>query len=199
MKDLYSVLGVAKDATQKDIKQAFKKLAGKHHPDREGGDEGKFKEIQKAYDILNNEDKRKRYDATGETGSDNIRQAALARIAEAINTLVQQNITRLDTVDIIGTLTSGISKDIKHNEEQIRVISERLSFLNNNIKRATGDIIKGVFEDNIKAYNSTIEQAKRNIELCNEALSILEDCDYSYDIHNAIPSTGGYTSTTTTY
>ena len=44
-KDYYNILGVDKNATQEDIKKAFKKLAHKYHPDKEGGDEAKFKEI----------------------------------------------------------------------------------------------------------------------------------------------------------
>ena len=54
-KDYYSTLGVAKTATEKEIKQAFRKLARKHHPDVNPGDkaaEGRFKEINKAYEVL---------------------------------------------------------------------------------------------------------------------------------------------------
>lgn len=63
-KDYYSVLGVSKNATQKEIKKAFRKLAKENHPDA-GGDETKFKEINEAYDVLGNEEKRKQYDAFG--------------------------------------------------------------------------------------------------------------------------------------
>jgi curved DNA-binding protein len=62
MKNFYNILGVAENATDKDIKEAFKGLAKKHHPDR-GGDEKKFKEINEAYDTLKNQQKRQEYDA----------------------------------------------------------------------------------------------------------------------------------------
>lgn len=61
MADHYSTLGVSKDATQDDIKRAFRKLASQHHPDK-GGDTAKFQEIQAAYDILSNPEKRAQYD-----------------------------------------------------------------------------------------------------------------------------------------
>lgn len=64
-KDYYKILGVDKNASPDDIKKAFKKLAMQHHPDRQGGDEAKFKEINEAYQVLNDPEKRKRYDQFG--------------------------------------------------------------------------------------------------------------------------------------
>lgn len=61
MADHYTTLGVDKSASQDDIKKAFRKLAAKHHPDR-GGDTAKFQEIQAAYAILSDPDKRAEYD-----------------------------------------------------------------------------------------------------------------------------------------
>jgi molecular chaperone DnaJ len=65
MRDYYEILGVSKGASQEDIKKAFRKLAHKHHPDKEGGDEQKFKEINEAYQVLSNEKKRAQYDQFG--------------------------------------------------------------------------------------------------------------------------------------
>ena len=65
-KDLYDTLGVDEDASKDEIKKAYRKLARKHHPDRNPDDpnaEEKFKEIQKAYSILSDEEKRQQYDA----------------------------------------------------------------------------------------------------------------------------------------
>ena len=67
-KDYYSTLGVAKTATDKEIKQAFRKLARKHHPDVNQGDksaESRFKEINEAYEVLGDADKRKKYRRAG--------------------------------------------------------------------------------------------------------------------------------------
>src|SRR5678810_804048 len=67
-KDYYSTLGVAKTASEKEIKQAFRKLARKHHPDVNPGDkaaESKFKEINEAYEVLGDPAKRKKYDELG--------------------------------------------------------------------------------------------------------------------------------------
>lgn len=69
-KDYYQILGVGKDASQEDIKKAFRKLARKHHPDLNPGNktaEEKFKEANEAYAVLGDEKKRKEYDEGGQS------------------------------------------------------------------------------------------------------------------------------------
>jgi molecular chaperone DnaJ len=67
-KSYYDILGVDKKASKDEIKKAFYKLAAKYHPDK-GGDEAKFKEVNQAYQILSDEQKRKEYDMYGENFS----------------------------------------------------------------------------------------------------------------------------------
>ena len=64
-KDYYKILGVDKNASQEDIKKAFRKLAHVHHPDKGGGDEAKFKEINEAYQVIGDPKKREQYDRYG--------------------------------------------------------------------------------------------------------------------------------------
>lgn len=67
-RDYYEVLGVAKGASADEIKKAFRRAAVQHHPDKEGGSEEKFKEINEAYDVLKDAQKRQRYDQFGHAG-----------------------------------------------------------------------------------------------------------------------------------
>ncbi|HEX6258703.1 MAG TPA: molecular chaperone DnaJ [Candidatus Saccharimonadales bacterium] len=67
-RDYYDILGVSKSASPDEIKKAFRKLAVKHHPDKEGGDETKFKEANEAYEVLKDPSKRQRYDQFGHAG-----------------------------------------------------------------------------------------------------------------------------------
>lgn len=65
MSDYYSTLGISKGATKDDIKKAYRKLAHEHHPDKSGGDDKKFKEINEAYQVLSDDKKRAEYDRYG--------------------------------------------------------------------------------------------------------------------------------------
>ena len=69
--DYYQTLGVDKNISQDELKKAYRKLAHQHHPDKENGDEAKFKEISEAYSVLGDEKKRKQYDQFGHAGFQN--------------------------------------------------------------------------------------------------------------------------------
>ena len=67
-KDYYATLGIPKSASAKEVKQAFRKMARKYHPDVNPGDksaEGRFKEINEAYEVIGDPEKRRKYDELG--------------------------------------------------------------------------------------------------------------------------------------
>jgi molecular chaperone DnaJ len=70
-KNYYNILGIEKNASKEAIKKAFHTLAHKYHPDKKGGDEKKFKEINEAYQVLSNDKKRAEYDSYGRVFSEN--------------------------------------------------------------------------------------------------------------------------------
>ena len=65
MKDYYQILGISKGSSKEEIKKAFRKLAHEHHPDKNGGNDAKFKEINEAYSVLSDDGKRSQYDQFG--------------------------------------------------------------------------------------------------------------------------------------
>src|SRR6516165_2606908 len=103
-KDYYSILGVPKNAPEKDIKSAYRKLARKWHPDTNPenpkGAEEKFKEISEAYEVLGDPDKRKKYDVLG---SDWQRAAQQAEQQRRYRTRYNPNDFQFD----FGTAGSG--------------------------------------------------------------------------------------------
>src|SRR6186713_3651494 len=81
-RDFYEVLGVTRTSTEVELKAAFRKLAMQHHPDRNPGDkdcEGRFKEINEAYDVLKDDQKRAAYDRFGHAAFEQGMGAAGAR------------------------------------------------------------------------------------------------------------------------
>ncbi len=66
-KNFYDILGVSKSASADEIKKAYRKLAHQHHPDKNKGDEAKFKEVNEAYQVLSSAEKRQQYDQYGQT------------------------------------------------------------------------------------------------------------------------------------
>ena len=63
----YDILGVSKSASPEEIKRAYRKLAHQYHPDKGQGNEEKFKQVNEAYQVLGNQEKRKQYDTYGQT------------------------------------------------------------------------------------------------------------------------------------
>jgi len=96
MKDYYAILGVSKDATEKEIKKAYRKLSMKHHPDK-GGDADKFTELNEANEILSDANKRANYDnppqQAGGFGFGGFSFGGSMRQAQQINPHITVNIT----------------------------------------------------------------------------------------------------------
>lgn len=67
--DPYTTLGVSRGASADDIKKAYRKLAHQYHPDKKGGNEAKFKEVNEAYQVLGDSDKKARFDQFGQSGA----------------------------------------------------------------------------------------------------------------------------------
>ena len=86
MKNFYEILGVDKKASKDEIKKAFRTLAHKYHPDKKGGDAEKFKEINEAYTVLSDDQKRQQYDMYGQTFAEATR-AAKWRISRQLGRL----------------------------------------------------------------------------------------------------------------
>ena len=125
MKDYYQILGVPEDATEEDIKNAFRKLAFKYHPDKNPGNEKqaeeKFKEINEAYSILGDAGKRRQYEFSRKSGfdsnvysgfgnaqSDIFRDAfSNPETVEALNEMFRQSGLRFDQEFLNRTFFSG--------------------------------------------------------------------------------------------
>jgi len=101
MSDLYKVLGVARTATDEQIKRAFRKLAKACHPDLYDGDaraERRFKEVRSAYEVLNDRERRASYDAACAQA----RRLALGRLKRAAATMAASFVLTLGSGSLVG-------------------------------------------------------------------------------------------------
>jgi molecular chaperone DnaJ len=122
-KDYYDILGVKRDASESEIKKAYKKLALKHHPDK-GGDTEKFQELVEAYEVLSDEQKRRNYDQYGNAnGPMGGRGFNMDDFAEMFNGAFRQNRQRRGS-DIqlrlklsLEQIYSGLHKKIKYKKQ----------------------------------------------------------------------------------
>ena len=97
-KDYYDVLGVSRNADDKEIKKAYRKLAKLYHPDTNPGNkaaEEKFKEVNEAYSVLSDPKKRKMYDQFGSAASAASAEAALTETAASIHFIFQAEMPRI--------------------------------------------------------------------------------------------------------
>lgn len=139
--DLYKVLGVPKDATQKEIKKAYRKKVAKYHPDVNPKAEEKFKEITSAYNILSDKDKRSEYDQFGSLSGQYAQQKKMWRRFQQDQDILSGNLA-----EILGNLFSPKADEfwqrINHFHQQqinqFRTITVSIDFL----KMITGATIE---------------------------------------------------------
>lgn len=123
----YHVLGVDQKADDKAIKAAYRRLSALHHPDKPTGDTNRFRELQNAYDVLKDADRRKRYDATGRTDEF---KATPARVQAFIETTMRSVI---EAMRPDGSSDDPIFENIR-DKILATVIAARIEIKNNIFK-----------------------------------------------------------------
>lgn len=144
MTDLYETLGVARDASPEQIRVAYRRLAQDHHPDKHGGDAGRFRAVQAAWEVLRDSERRAAYDRDGFSSDPNqIRQKAEALVADGLAAamLVDTGAFFVDYMDPVGEvaqeLASGL-KNSKKGEEDARAKRKVVERALGRIKRKEG-------------------------------------------------------------
>jgi curved DNA-binding protein CbpA len=182
----YTELDVPVDASPEVIKQRYRTLAQMHHPDK-GGDEEMFKRIKEAYEILSDPVRRKQYDITGETGTTNTKDEALANIVEIILHIVPTFNADIDDLIELAeietrTMIDLANKDIGVTERYIQNLEKVSNRLR--IKTDGNNIINDFILHQIKQRKLELETYKRRIMVCTLMLEILKD--YEYGLRNLV-------------
>lgn len=189
MTELYEILGVEVDATQEEIKVAYRKQSMVHHPDK-GGDPAKFQAVNQAYQILSNDEKRKRYDNGEQLNS--IRSTQQQFDNEVMNALVIVFMGSIEAspsyrqVDIMQIVQHTFIKSINDSKRELlflRESIERYEVVKSKIKhKGDGEnILSRVLEATLVEKSKLEEQIKRKIEIYRASQKIAEDYDYDFD------------------
>jgi len=180
--ELYNELGIDADATQQEIKKAYRIKASVYHPDKNDGCEiaaEQFKKVQHAYEVLSNEDNRAHYDRTGNVCDVKaIYNDALEIITSAMLALVSNNSYERD--NYIPQIVKLLENNLRSSREKIEKVSadiEKLKYLIDNTA-ANEAILRGLTQQlNQMAVGK--EEPSKLIPILEKALEIMEEVSYT--------------------
>lgn len=184
MKNLYEILDVRKDASESDIKKAYRKKAQSSHPDKEGGDEELFKAVQKAYEILSDANKRKHYDETGEESKGNLNNDVIESLIGIVLNVVQGNdVKRNNILETAITLVHRQQDAHRSKRKQAETQYERLAEAARRIKCVEGkeNILKLALESQASWIKIAIEEIDKVLSIGEEILVVISDYSYETD------------------
>lgn len=174
--DLYAALGVEREATQEQIRHAFQQLSKQFHPDREGGDEKRMREISEAWTVLKDPEKRLQYDAVGQDAFSSISELALASLDSVIQA-VAGNDMLVDTPLISARKAVEMAFDGAN--EELRMVGERRKRLRRQRKmvraRGTGkgDPFRVAFDKLIREADVRRASLRHQIAILTEVTRML--------------------------
>ncbi len=189
MRNLYEVLGVPKDSSIDDIRKAYKKLCMTLHPDRAGGSEECFKEVNEAYEVLSDTDRRSNYDLFGTTKASNIEEKVRTVVLQLIINAVESedgNIIESARSKILEANTNNAASR-KQLDLRIAKVEKRIKL----IKRKDGDdtFLLRALENHLQTILDLIPKLDEVDELNSKILSTLDEYE---DIIENNPADGGF-------
>ena len=189
MNNPYKILGLKKDASDNEIKAAYRKLSKKYHPDH-GGDKDKFNEICQAYKILINEQLRIEY-------------AEATSIISNIFMGIISTRKNFDEIDIIDELNMSIRHGIKINHDKLKkkeFLIKKLEYVSKNFsgKGQGREILESLAQNTLKVNQLDLKNIERQIEVGKVALEMLNDAEFHAKIAEEMISIGFRTGATCT-
>ena len=175
MTDLYQTLGVNKDATRDEIKQAYKSRAMQHHPDRESGNSEAFQAIQKAYAILSDAEKRNRYDRTGETDGHTVEGEARDLVAHIFEQLITSETFEQSITNEAQKALTKMEASIKNT---LRATTRKKEKLEKNLDRiaTTGEInlYRNIAQDKLDQLTKQEATHQHRLEVVKTAKGMIK-------------------------
>lgn len=176
------MLNVAVNATKAEIKKAYKKLASKYHPDREGGDTKKFQEITHAYEILSDDERRERYDLSGDEteGPDPYEMAVLSLSEIFIEIAEAQGFKKKNYIpEIQQAIKDGIKK-LSRDKKKLGKKLKMAEYLRDKID-SKGKLFEAMHMQ-VNKVKIPLAELEFNLKIGEITLEILKSCTYTGEI-----------------
>lgn len=199
MLDLYEVLGLDKNATQDEIKHCYRKLIQKYHPDKlmdeseevKNSAKKRFEQIQEAYNVLIDANRRKLYDETGyvELNSNEIASSVMSVIKSLLIKYLSMG-ERIFTIDIISEMSEECEKIINVSLTKIKSLKNKKRFLKKVVnkikkkKKLDKDFLKEILIHEFNAIDNDINSNIDKILIMTNVKQILSN--YDFDFMNVI-------------
>jgi len=207
--NLYKILGLTKKASAKNIKDSYYLLSKIYHPDLETGNDDKFKEINKAYIVLSDPQKRKIYDEGGDVEKiGSIKEDAKNKLLILFNKAIEANcnefLANRKNFDFIKPIKESIDSDmhkLNNNKAKIERCIEYFNDIKEKVKPKKGslNLFKIVYDDMLKQTKTRIDNINHEIKLYKEVLKILKEYKEKNNFVNSITdfATFSFGATTT--
>lgn len=177
---LYQVLNVPADATPEQIKVAHRKRVKETHPDKSGGNKDEFRKVQHAFEVLSDQERRTKYDATGDHDNAPQKHSPVVIIATIFKEIMEKCSEHDDVILIMKTgITDGIRemrKGIEKTEKQMK----KLNTMKERLSRKEGEaLLEAMLQTEIEQGTQFLKALEANILLGQQAQKIVET--YKYD------------------
>ena len=189
--DPYSVLGVDKQATKEQIKEAYKTAAKRTHPDTPKGSTRKFQAVERAYHTLKDEQRRKHWDETGqEQPLITIQEEAEQMLTNMLVQAVVQ-LDRFEKIDILQNIKATLRHNFEQETEKQKLMAEQMVKLNKVSKRLMRkqgtNILSERLVQTVRQIKDAILQVDHTMDVITKAETIIEEYRYDFDKQTQYP------------
>lgn len=198
MREYYKTLNVTEDASQADIKKAYKKLAMEHHPDR-GGEKETFAKIAEAYVVLSDPKRRTQYDETGDTEFIDIRHQAVQKLAEFFAAWLTQFMAEPNR-NMVDDVRKGINQGLSEISVQLVTVRSKIQQAKKHIGNTkTNNDAANIFEGTVNQMIDGMQRQKEHLDSEHKIMEMTGDLldDYEFigeEIMQSLSFGDGYVS-----